>query len=360
MVRNISYILAIIISFAAGAAQSLKKGISLPIEVSYDKTVHIIFPSTVKYSKSIDNFVVIDRPEEAPYIIRVKANSRDFKRTTTISVATEDGKFFSFLASYKDSLSRTTYTMRGNEKPEETIEVNESSDIHIVAPEKVVYIDYGNESIIASLAEQTENIIRLKANNKFTTPSNLSFALANGEFYTYNIKYTSTLPNVLYTLNADIPDKVILSDQKVSKKEQDDILTQILNRSKDYYSLGLKKSGIRFSILNIYSQKDMIILVMELENTSSIPYDIDYTRYSITAKKKSKKTASQDIDQIGTLLTNKTTRIASKETIKYVVSFPKFTISEDQIFHIDIVEKNGGRNIGYNLDPKSIIDAKSL
>lgn len=334
---------------------------SQPIVVNYDKTVHLIFPERVKYSKSVDDFVVLDNPEEAPHIVRVKANSKDFARSTTISIATEDGKFYSYIASYADSLPRTTYRVGEAETPIESIIINETSDVHLVAPGRIVYIDYGSDDILGGLAEGTENILRVKAGRRFEGLTNLSFALSDGRFYTYNIQYTPIVDTALYTIDPEPQgSKVILTDNRVSKEDKSSLLTQILKRDRDYYSLGLRKAGITFSVLNIYSKKDMLILVMEITNTSSIPYDIDYTRYSIVSKKKNKRTASQELEQVPTVLSEPTNRIGAKKSHKLIISFPKFTISEDNFFHIDIVEKNGGRNISYDLDAESIIDAKSL
>lgn len=352
--------LTILLSFSFVSPQTLKKGTSQPIVVNYDKTVHLIFPERVKYSKSVDDFVVIDNPEEAPHIVRVKANSKDFTRTTTISIATEEGKFYSFVASYADSLPNTTYRIGEEASPIESIDVNEISDVHLVAPDRIVYIDYGNENIIGGLAEATENILRVKAKHHFQGVTNLSFALSDGRFYSYDIKYTPTLDAVLYTLDNLQSSKVILTDTKVSKEDKSTLLSKVLKRGRDYYSLGLRKSGITFSVQNIYSQKDILILVLELDNTSSIPYDIHYTRYSIISKKSKRHTAQQELEQIPTLLSEQSNRIEAKRSLKLVISFPKFTISEDSFFHIDIVEKNGGRNISYDIDAKSIIDAKIL
>lgn len=347
--------------FGGAFAQTLRKGSSMPIEVNYDKTVHLIFPEKVKYSKSVDDFVVLDTPSEAPHIIRIKANSREFERATTISVATEDGRFYSFLARYASDLVQTSYDLRGVTAPIESIEVNEASDVHLVAPKKIVYVDYGSEDIIGEVAEATENILRVKASRIFSGTTNLSFALSDGSFYTYNIQYNPRLDGVLYTLGEDEQGgNAILTDTRVSKEDKSTLLDRVLRRGRDFYSLGQRKSGITFSILNVYSQKDMLILVLELDNTSSIPYDIDYTRYSITPKKKKKRTASQDLDQIPTLLTEHANRIEAKKSLKMVVSFPKFTIPEDSFFHIDIIEKNGGRNISFDIDAQSIIDAQSL
>lgn len=67
---------------------------SLPIAVNYSKTIHLVFPSAVKYNQAVTDFVAVDNPESVPNILRIKANRKSFSKQTTVSVATEGGFLF--------------------------------------------------------------------------------------------------------------------------------------------------------------------------------------------------------------------------------------------------------------------------
>ena len=72
------------------------------LEITYEKTVHIIFPAPVKYVDLGNTNLVAGKADGAENVIRVKAAVRNFTEETNMSVITEDGDFFSFNVKYVD------------------------------------------------------------------------------------------------------------------------------------------------------------------------------------------------------------------------------------------------------------------
>lgn len=68
------------------------------LEVSYDKTVHIIFPSAVRYVDLGSPNLIAGKADGAENVIRVKATVKNFRTETNISVITESGSFYTFSA----------------------------------------------------------------------------------------------------------------------------------------------------------------------------------------------------------------------------------------------------------------------
>lgn len=66
------------------------------IEVTYDKTSHIIFPSSIRYVDLGSNYIVAGKAAEAENVLRVKAAVEEFAEETNFSVITEDGHFYGF------------------------------------------------------------------------------------------------------------------------------------------------------------------------------------------------------------------------------------------------------------------------
>ena len=64
------------------------------LEVTYEKTVHIIFPAPVKYVDLGNTNLVAGKADGAENVLRVKAAVRNFTEETNMSVITEDGDFF--------------------------------------------------------------------------------------------------------------------------------------------------------------------------------------------------------------------------------------------------------------------------
>jgi len=70
------------------------------MEVTFDKTVHIIFPAAIKYIDLGSANIIAGKADGAENVIRVKAAVRNFKSETNFSVITEEGSFYTFNVKY--------------------------------------------------------------------------------------------------------------------------------------------------------------------------------------------------------------------------------------------------------------------
>ena len=115
--RKILMMFALLTGFMAAYAQqsggdyfeglSRKIGFSRMIpphglEITYDKTVHVIFPSPIKYVDLGSTNLIAGKADGAENVIRVKAASKHFRNETNMSVITEDGNFYTFNVKYAD------------------------------------------------------------------------------------------------------------------------------------------------------------------------------------------------------------------------------------------------------------------
>lgn len=68
------------------------------LEVCYEKTTHIIFPSEIVYCDLGNENLVAGLANGAKNVLRVKSAFKSFKQETNLSVITEDGSYYSFSA----------------------------------------------------------------------------------------------------------------------------------------------------------------------------------------------------------------------------------------------------------------------
>lgn len=81
------------------------------IEVTFDKTVHILFPAAVRYVDLGSTNLIAGKVTGTENIVRVKAAVRDFQGETNFSVITADGCFYSFDVTYADEPARLSIEM---------------------------------------------------------------------------------------------------------------------------------------------------------------------------------------------------------------------------------------------------------
>ncbi|PLK43929.1 MULTISPECIES: conjugative transposon protein TraN [Bacteroidota] len=85
------------------------------MEVTYNKTSHLIFPTAIRYVDLGSEYLIAGKAEDAENVLRVKASVRDFEPETNFSVITNDGRFYSFnvyYSSYPEALSYDLLTMQ--------------------------------------------------------------------------------------------------------------------------------------------------------------------------------------------------------------------------------------------------------
>lgn len=86
------------------------------IEVTFDKTSHILFPSGIRYVDLGSSNLVASKAADAGNVLRVKAFLRDFEEETNFSVITEDGTFYSFNVSYNSCPRGSNYSLTKTQK----------------------------------------------------------------------------------------------------------------------------------------------------------------------------------------------------------------------------------------------------
>ena len=72
------------------------------LEVTYGKTVHILFPAEVRYVDLGSPDLIAGKADGAENVIRVKSTVKGFQGETNMSVITEDGCFYTFNVRYAD------------------------------------------------------------------------------------------------------------------------------------------------------------------------------------------------------------------------------------------------------------------
>lgn len=72
------------------------------LEVTFSKTVHIIFPSAIRYVDLGSADLLAAKADGAENVLRVKAALEDFSRESNLAVITEDGAYYTFNVKYAD------------------------------------------------------------------------------------------------------------------------------------------------------------------------------------------------------------------------------------------------------------------
>lgn len=329
------------------------------IGVNWNKTTHVIFPASIKYFSSVSDYIVADKID---HILSIKANTEDFEGKSSLSVATADGQFYTFSVFYAPDLEVTNYFLPDyNAHTPQKLRINMKNDIHLLFPTPVNYIDYGNDIIEATPTPDLQNIVRVAAKGSFDYETNVSVALTDKFFYTFDIVYDDNETNFTYFVGDTIPDSpAILKKEDMTDITKRSITEEMAARGRRIFNLGLERNKIVFSVHNIFIREDKLLFKFEITNKSYIHYDIDYIKFYIVDKKKSAREASQELEMLPLFIDSFADSIDGRSDSIFTVGFEKFTIPDNKLFVIEINEKNGGRHIYQRLNNEDIINAEAL
>ena len=206
MRQNRIYITGILLLFAflSGRAQQprIDELECRNLKIGYEKTLHMIFPTPVKYLNMGDENIIGEVIQVCPSVIRLKSTVRDFKGETNLSVVTEDSRYYTYCISF-DEGAQAVYKEGGTMPETAVLPVSDEKLTHVIYPEKIVYVDFGNTTVQVEKAENVNNIVALRAVSPFALQTNLTAITESGRFYTFDLRYAPGCERFIPEAEAD-------------------------------------------------------------------------------------------------------------------------------------------------------------
>lgn len=82
------------------------------LEITFSKTVHIIFPDAVRYVDLGSSDLIAGKADGVENVLRVKAAAKDFSTETNMAVITDDGSYYTFNIKYSDEPQKLNIEMK--------------------------------------------------------------------------------------------------------------------------------------------------------------------------------------------------------------------------------------------------------
>lgn len=258
--------------------------------------------------------------------------------------------------------------------PPHALEVAFNKTTHVIFPSEIVYVDLGDENLVAGLADGAKNVLRVKSAVKsFKTETNLTVITDDGCFFTFNVKFAKE-PLLLNIEMADfIHDGEAVNRPNNAQEiflerlgQESPMLVKLIMKSiykqdkREIKHIGSKRFGVQFILKSIYTNNGLLYFHTELKNTSNIAFDIDYISFKIVDKKVVKRTAMQELVLEPLRAQNYVTVVSGKKSERTVFALEKFTIPDDKQLVIEVAEKEGGRNQSFVVENGDIVRANVI
>jgi len=248
------------------------------------------------------------------------------------------------------------------------MEVTYNKTTHLLFPSPIRYVDLGSENLIANKAEDVANVLRIKSSVRdFEEETNFSVITEDGKFYNFDVFYSSYPDTLNYDLlklqrnqEKQYSTDVLFEELKGESSSLTELLIKTLYQlpKRTVKHIGSKSFGIQFLLKSLYVHEGKFYFIFQIKNKSNVSFDVDFVTFKITDKKNLKRTVVQDrvLSPLRTYSPNPTVNYQSDGEFLYIMD--QFTLLEDQIVEIELMEKDGGRHQKIQIENSDLISAK--
>ena len=250
------------------------------------------------------------------------------------------------------------------------IEVTYSKTSHLLFPAAIRYVDLGSDYLIASKAEDAENVLRVKASvRNFEEETNFSVITEDGHFYNFNVGYNPLAVDLNYNLlgmqkgisRAPANDVFFEELGKNSPSLVSELMGTIYKKDKRIIkNKGSRSFGIEFLLKGLYIDDGKFYFHTQVTNCSHVSFNIDFVIFKVVDKKLAKRTVLQERTLSLLKVYKPVGEIKGKTVEPNVFLLDQFTIANDKVLLIEIYEKNGDRHQVLKLKNSDLVKAKLI
>ena len=253
------------------------------------------------------------------------------------------------------------------------LDVTFDKTVHLIFPAPIRYVDLGSNNLIAGKAEDAENVLRVKAAVKdFETETNMSVICEDGSFYAFNVKYAdepeklsvemkdflSTTEGRLPSNRADIYFKELGNESPVLVKLMMQTIYQ--NNRRTVKHIGAQQFGMKFLLRGLYAHNGLLYFHTRMENSTDMPYSVDFITFKVVDKKVVKRTAIQEQVLQPLRAYHQVMQVKGKDSEHSVFVLEQFALSEDKQLEVTLYERNGGRTLSFYVGQEDLLLAKKI
>ena len=218
---------------------------NLPDTLLVNNTQQLLlkFPTSIQYVDLGSNDIIGKTWSQKMYL-SLKSRNPEIE-STTISVVTSDGKYFSYVLKYSSNLQVLAYSINDGVIKHKEAEVSISKTTHFIANEDIVDIVVGNDSIIADSALGIKNIVKIKSLSKNIDKASFTIITKSGKIYPFNLLYKET-PSNLSLYIGDSKEAAIFSETFTSENNN-----KAYQGSKTFFEMLKKAVSIDYTDVKI-------------------------------------------------------------------------------------------------------------
>jgi len=228
-----------------------------------------------------------------------------------------------------------------------SLDISKSKTTNLIFPYAIKSVDRGSLEVLVQKAKGVENILQVKASSDTLKETNLTVVCADGTLYSFIIHYQSNPGQLNFSLGKVVAQTpwALFSSGDNNEAKINDLATQLSHKKATIKNIRASGNDIALRCTGLYIKDDVMYCQLELENGSTVGYTVDQLRFYIQDLKKAKRTPSQQLQITPLYIAGNSSVIGSNSVQSIVVAMPKFTIPDQKVLVMEMMEKDGGRNL---------------
>ncbi|MFI8380556.1 DUF4138 domain-containing protein [Leeuwenhoekiella sp. NPDC079379] len=239
----------------------------------------------------------------------------------------------------------------------DTIYANDQKNVALFFPSPIRQGITGSENFVFTYNREKQQYFGL-LQAKPGKESNLLVINSKGSVFSYIVCYKKELSKLTYfitessSIGNESPkflDSVDLMKPENPVAGKDAYYKRacfyLLDQDVKIGSIKNRNAGVILSVENIVFDKEELYFVIQIENKSSLDYDLNFLKFSIQTRQKGKKKSVQRLYKEPLFICKLPERIGENKTVKLVYVMPKLSLSDDQKVLLELNEQNGERNL---------------
>lgn len=235
--------------------------------------------------------------------------------------------------------------------------------INLIFPYAIKSVDKGSSDVLLQKAGNVENVLQLKAGKENFQQTNLTVITGEGSLYSFLLNYTAnpnTLNYKIAEMSVPVEQLALLSESNGTEAELKDAAKRIAVKKSIFKKPMDKADDLSLKLKGVYIKDDIFYFQLGLENDGLINFDAGQFRVYIRDAKKLKRTASQELEVVPLFIEGNIQRLESHSDKNIVLAIEKFTIPNKKYMQIELLERNGGRNMKLKITNALLYKAKAL
>jgi hypothetical protein len=229
-----------------------------------------------------------------------------------------------------------------------TLAISTDKTTSLIFPYPIKHVDRGTGDVLVQPVKGAEHILLIKAACRDFPETNLSVVTGDGSLFSFLVTYQKT-PSVL---TYELPAGAIPPLASYAARLMDN--PRMLHGVRDH------KWGMTATLQGLYIKDGTMYYQLCLDNETPIDYEIDYLRFLVRDRKRSKRTAIQEAELKPLHVAGNITGVKAFAREVLVIALEKFTLPDAKYFAIEIGEKSGGRHLALRVGNGKIVKAISI